>query len=278
MKIFTEITRYKIIVLYTILFYLLSIFKYFQGLFLFQFHPFVFKTRFDGTSWYFMQTGLHQWLIANPSFYCVADVLFYSIPLVYFIFYKWKRIYIKHVGIFMLLINWFYVELYVLYPTNSIECHIGWLLFPFLFMMNDLKSFWFLLSGLRYYVLFFWSSAGLWKLYGGGIFHFNQMSNILLLQHKDLLVTSVSNNYTKFIIFIISNPYISWSLLAGATIIELSFLVGFFTKKFDTFLLFFALLFIAMDKLIMNMYYFEILPLMIPLIYSKFKEPSNNKI
>jgi hypothetical protein len=176
----------------------------------------------------------------------------------------------------MLIVNWMYVQLYVLYPTNSIEAHVGWLLFPMVLMIKDLQSFWLMLSGMRYYVLFFFGSAGLWKLYGGGVFHLDQMSNVLLLQHKDLLVTSANHLYTQWIKMLITHPSLSWSLFAGATILELSFIVGFFTKRFDKLLCIFALLFIVMDKVVMNMYYIEILPLIIPLLFSMYKDPVNN--
>ena len=275
MNVFREESRKKVIVFYTFVFYALSIFKFWQGLWLFQAQPFVFKTRFDGTSWYFMQTGLHQWLIVHPQYYWIPDALFYSIPLVYFIVYTSKPSWLTVTGVLMLIINWMYVQLYVLYPTNSIEAHVGWLLFPIVLMIKDLQSFWLMLSGMRYYILFFFGSAGLWKLYGGGVFHLDQMSNVLLLQHKDLLVTSANHLYTQWIKMLITHPNLSWSLYASATILELSFIGGFFTKRFDKLLCIFALLFIIMDKVVMNMYYIEILPLIIPLLFSMYKEPVN---
>ena len=272
---FTEHTRAAIIRAYTILFYVLAIYKWFTGMWLYQHDPFIFQTRFDGITWLFMQTRIHQFLLHQQGGFLLMDIFFYSMPLIYFRVYKKFRKYIGLAGFIMLVINWFYVQAYTLYPTNSIEGHVGWLLFPLLFMMRGLESFYYVFQGLRYFFLYFFVSAGFWKIYEGGLFNVGQMSNLLLYQHKEQLVSSPGHWYTDFIYWLVRNPVISYILFLLSTLMELGFLAGFFTKKFDRWLIRFFLLFIVADLLVMKINYFEVLPFLLILYYSRYEFPVN---
>src|SRR5207244_1109367 len=130
-------------------------------------------------------------------------------------------------------INWCYVQCYTLYPSNSIEGHIAWLFFPILFIPADKKTFSLLFEGLRYFFLFFFASAGLWKLAQGGFFSLSEMTGILLYQHAQLLSNSPGYWQSELILYLIQHPKLSYLLYLSTTILELSFLIGFFTKKFD---------------------------------------------
>src|SRR5215218_3306778 len=99
-------------------------------------------------------------------------------------------------------------------------------------MSVRLKTFYFLMHGLRYFFLFFFASAALWKFYQGGIFNTQQMSGILLMQHKEFLVFAPDYWYTQLIYWIVRHPLAGYSLYVTATALELSFLVGFFAKKY----------------------------------------------
>ena len=142
---FTEQTRGKMIRAYVVLFYVLALFKWSTGMWLYQHDPFIFRTRFDGVTWLFMQTGLHQFLLQQKGGYMLMDIFFYSMPLLYYRVYKKIPRYMTVAGLVMLVVIWFYVQIYTLYPTNSLEGHVAWLLMPVLFMMKDLKSFYYIL-------------------------------------------------------------------------------------------------------------------------------------
>ena len=268
---FTEHTRAAIIRSYTILFYVLAIYKWFTGMWLYQHDPFVFQTRFDGITWLIMQTRIHQFLLHQQGGFMLMDIFFYSMPLIYLQVYKKSRNYIGLAGFIMLVVNWFYVQVYTLYPTNSIEGHIGWLLFPVLFMMRGLGSFYYVFHGLRFFFLYFFVSAGFWKIYEGGLFNIGQMSNLLLYQHKEQLVSSAGHWYTDFIYWMVRNPVISYMLFLLSTLMELAFLTGFFTKRYDRWLLRVFLLFIVADLVIMKINYFEVLPFLLTLYYSRYE-------
>ena len=68
--------------------------------------------------------------------------------------------------------------------------------------------------------------------------HFDTLkniSNILLLQHKEIFVITPQHWYAQFIQFLINTRKLSYALYLAGTIFELSCIIGFFTKKYDIF-------------------------------------------
>jgi hypothetical protein len=240
-----------------------------NGLFLYQIQPAFFYTRKDLVTWLFMQTGIHQWLLNNSGGWILFDVLFYSMPMLYLFTYKYSVKLSSAVAVIMFLINWCYVQCYTLYPSNSIEGHIAWLFFPIIFMPTDKRTFMLLFEGLRYFFLYFFVSAAVWKLAQAGLFSISQMSGVLLYQHKELLTSSPGYWQSNFVLYLIQRPGLSYLLYLSAALLELSFIIGFFTKKYDRLLLMLFIVFLLMDHLIMRIPYYEITPLALTLIFSK---------
>jgi hypothetical protein len=247
------------------LFYALLLYKLYNGMLLYQMQPSFFYTRQDVFTWVFMQTGLHQWLINNPTGCLLFDVLFYTAPAIYLLHYRNNKSTAYLTAIYMLLINWLYVQCYTLYATNSIEGYLAWMLFPFLFMPKKQETFEVLFDGLRYFFLFFFASAGLWKLKQAGVFYPAEMTGILLYQHNQLLTNSPGYWQTNFIAWLIQHQYVAYALYIAATVIELSFIAGFFTKKYDKLLVLLFLLFLVTDYFVMRIPYFEVTPLLLTL-------------
>lgn len=264
-----ETYRANIISAFCLIFYVLMVYKWFNGMFLYQMQPFFFYTRPDFFSWLVMLTGVHKWLLQNNAGCIFFDMLFYSAPLLFYITYKKLNAYTQLAAIYLLVINWLYVQCYVMYPTTSIEAHSAWLLFPIVFIPKNRITFSFLFDGLRYFFLFFFASAGVWKIFQGGFFNVHQMSNILMLQHKELLAITPNHWYASTINYLIQHYFISYSLYCAATLIELFFIVGFFTKKLDRLLLVGFLFFLVFDHFIMRIPYYEVSPLLLTVLLSK---------
>ncbi len=256
---------------YCILFYVLMMQKAWNGMFLFQLKPHIFNNRFDMVTWLLMKTGIHTWLVDNSTGWIIFDLAFYAMPLLFWIVFRKAPKAASILSFVMLIINFVYVECYTLYPVNSIESFTPWLLFPFLFMTQTLSGFYFVLNGLRYFLLYFFVSAAIWKIIQHGLFNPSEMSGILLYQHKEFLVSSPGSWYTSFIYWLVRYQAISYILYLSATIFEFSFVVGFFTKKYDHVLVAIFFLFIVMDILIMRISYWEISPFILTLIFAKKK-------
>lgn len=240
---------------------------------LFQLQPHVFRIRFDMTTWLLMKSGVHTWLLDNPIGWITFDLAFYSMPLVYWIVYRSSAKVASIVSLGMLVINFVYVECYTLYPANSIESFTPWLLFPLLLMTQTLNSFYLVLNGLRYFFLYFLVSAAIWKIVQHGLFNPSEMGGILLYQHKEYLASS-DNWFTSFTYWLIKHQQLGHLLYWLAAILEFSFCLGFFTKKYDQILVTLFFLFIVMDILIMRISYWEISPFILTLFFAK-KQPQD---
>lgn len=260
----------QVVVLYLAITLLLFMDRWLNGMLMSQLFPSFFVTRMDVTSWAFMYTGVHTLFINNHTACVMADVLLIALPILYSILFFLHRSKIAVVtGCAIFIFNWIYVQCYVLYPSNSIEGHIGWLLFPIVLICYKPIDFSFALRFIRYVLLFFFASAGLWKIRNGGIFSIEEMSGILLFQHKEFLVTSPGSALSSFYYWLIAHSVIGYCLYMAGTLLELTFLAGFFTKRFDKLLLILFFVFLVFDILIMRIKYWEILYLVIPLFFSK---------
>lgn len=268
----TEQHRRQVLYGYCILFYLVMFWKFLNGLFLFQLQPLLFNNRFDLLTWLLMKTNIHQWLVGNHLGWILFDALFYSLPLLWLLTHKKKKLSVV-VSITMLIMNYTYIQVYALYPAASIEGSIAWLLFPLLFMTTSLMNFYFVLHGLRYFLLFFFASAAVWKFVQGGVFNIDQMSGVLLMQHKEFLTSSPSSWYTHLVYWLVDQPVVSYLLYVAATLLELSFIIGFFSKTRDHYLIAAALVFLLTDLFFMRISYWEISPFLLTLLVSKYKIP-----
>jgi hypothetical protein len=92
------------------------------------------------------------------------------------------------------------------------------------------------------------------------------MSSILLSQHKEML--QETENITTMYWWLIHHPPVSYCLYFAGTLIELSFLTGFFTKRYDKVLASLYILFLIMNLIIMRINYWQTFPFIIVLIYS----------
>lgn len=242
------------------------LYRFYNGMFLYQLQPAFIYNRQDALTWLFMQTGLHQWLLNNRAGCMLFDVLFCTAPAVYWLHYCFAPRTSLITATCMVLFNWVYVQCYTLYPSNSIEGHIAWLMFPLVFLSRKEKTFELLFNGLRYFFLYFFASAGLWKLRQHGVFNYGQMSGILLYQHSQMLTNSPGYWQSRFILWLIQHQLVGYLLYVLATVMELAFIAGFFTKRFDKLLAALFITFLLADFIVMRIPYFEALPLLLTLI------------
>lgn len=266
----TEIIRKKVVVGYCVFCIFLFLYKYFTNGLLSQVVPVFFYNKLDFTTILFQQTGLQKLFLHNFIFCFLADAFYYLLPFIYLWVYLKKIRLTPIFGFLIFAYNLIYSVAYCSFPTDSLEGHIALIIFPIVFIPLSLQGFWFMLQGVRYFLLFFFSSAGLWKLAHAGVFNFEEMSAILLYQHKELLINNKASLLITFYKWLIANPFASYWLYFSSTVIELFFIVGFFTKKYDRLLALLYLLFLIMDAMIMRIDYWETLPFLLCLFFCKY--------
>jgi len=153
----------------------------------------------------------------------------------------------------------------------------GWILLPLVFIFRYERGFYFSLNSMRYIFLLILISTGLWKIRAGGIFNPEEMSGILLKQHAAYLVHAPGDWFTNCINYLVIHQNLSYLLYLMVTIAELSFIIGFFTKRFDKVLILVFLLFVLFNFLLMRINYFAWIAFLGCLWYAKYREPGSVK-
>ncbi|MBC7867972.1 MAG: hypothetical protein H7X88_10620 [Gloeobacteraceae cyanobacterium ES-bin-316] len=99
------------------------------------------------------------------------------------------------------------------------------------------------------------------------------MSAILVRQHSAILVATPGGWHSYFIRYLIMHSSVSYFIYALGTIAELSFIIGFFTKKFDLFLMLILCFFILFNFFLLEINYLPWIAFGGFFWFSKFKEP-----
>lgn len=127
---------------------------------------------------------------------------------------------------------WFYQFLYfsiVAYQPFAIG-----LLFPCLpFIFKSEIKFFIAYNFGRYFLCWLYFFAGVLKIINQGIFNINQLTDSIKISAADFIFYNPNHIKTQIMAFLIENIYLSYSLFISAVIIELTFFIGFLTKKYD---------------------------------------------
>lgn len=129
--------------------------------------------------------------------------------------------------------------LYIAYCSSAGKhyAQIGYLLAPIPFLAIKEKKFDLLWNLFRYWVCFLYVSAGLYKIYYGGFGFSANMSHILQQDNAEWFVFNKDGLSYDAISYLIENPALSQWFYRSAAFFDLLLLMGFFTKRFDKWLL-----------------------------------------
>lgn len=228
---------------------------------LYSFDPVFFNNRLDLTGNYFLLTGFHLLLIQNSWLCGLMDALFVLLPVALF-WSIWKcskstTMLSVITAAFNLVYAWFYSVLGVI----SIEVFTAWIFTPLVFVFRSRQGFIYAAQVLRLIFLVIFFSTAMWKIRAGGFFNPDQMSAILFRQHTALLAYSPESFFASIIRFLIEHKSLAQILYQLATLLEAAMLIGFFTRKYDRWLLLLSLIFIVFDYFLMEINYFSWLPM-----------------
>jgi len=248
-----------LLTVYFACYYAVFAFFFLDSRLLSQYQPIFFNFNHDLTELLLLATGIPKWMIAHPASFLYADVLVLLTPTLLLGFYIKKGRFSRLLGVFFSFLLGFYLLLANIFWQVHPEPFILYVLLSAVFWTKSEKGFYTLLSGCRYYFLYIFVSAALWKVLRGGLFNGGEMSRILLQHHSDLLTGACDSLSCRVYIFLIGHPALSWWLYFGGVLLEASFLIGFFTRRRDKMLLGFAVLFVVADLLVMRIPYWTIL-------------------
>lgn len=197
------------------------------------------------THWFFLSSGLKEIVFSSYFFRVSIDLLLFGLAIICLINPR-KVVYCV---LFAILI-WFYQFLY-----NSVITHfaIGFLFSCIPFIFRDDIKFSIVFNFGRYFLCGLYFLAGCFKIYNKGVFNLIQMQESIRMSVFDFLYHNQTGFRTQLMKFLLSSPSISYTLFLLATLLELFFLIGFFTKKYDILLVYLFLTFHIINYLILDL-------------------------
>jgi hypothetical protein len=187
----------------------------------------------DIVYWLIHLLQIPQLITGNITIAYFLDALLFILPILC-ILYPLKRFLI--IGFLILFFVYF-----ILFNSYSLfHCHsfigILFIAIPFAFKNNKMVSY--LWEAVRYFVCFIFFSAFLWKLYRGSAFNSDQLLAIMQDNWAAYLTFHEKTFLTGLYSYLLQHPLllrIFW--FVGIFLLEGVFVVGFFTKKYDKYLL-----------------------------------------
>ena len=221
--------------------------------------PFIFSETEFVYKWY-LATGVPQFITAHGILASVFDISL-LVSTVGFLLSK-KRI-------FAILFTFAALNYFLTY--NMVTGHhyhglVGLLVISMPFWFKSEQRFNFSWEAVRYYLLYIFSSAALWKIMRGSVFYHNQLSDILKAQQIDLLLQNPDNYKAHIAQYLIAHSDLTHALLIATVILQLVFIVGFFTRKFDMVLFALSIAFVIANYFVMGIVSFELLILNLTLL------------
>jgi hypothetical protein len=187
-----------------------------------------------------------QYVLANTWLCYLLDISTIFLFTAIIIFpYKNKLIILLFILLFL-----FYITYMASITTRNFHTGIFLVLIPFIFKKNFNKQIAF--EAVRYFMLFFYFSAGFIKFQHSYIFNKSYFKNILANQFTPYYLEHNFSIRTDFNQYLIQHPALATILFLSATVLEFSIIIGFFTKRFDTYLAILILIFHFANWFIMD--------------------------
>lgn len=225
----------------------------YQGLLLHQLYeaPFIFVGA-DNTFWLYHALQIPQTIISHYYLAWFLDLAWLGTAL-YGCYKVQKRL-------VALLFCCLYANYFIVY--NSVATHHEHILvaglFCFLLLyVQSLQRFVLCWAALRYYALGVLFSAAIWKIALGSWNDPLHLDHLLKQQHLSLLLSKPDYWYSKCIHWLLQHPHYSAYLWYVGWMIELSFGIGFLTRKWDKYLAVLWFLFFVMDYWLMGLCFAE---------------------
>jgi len=150
----------------------------------------------------------------------------------------------------VLLLMLYYITLSGYLGHRNYQSGFVWVLMPLMFKAEKNKILAF--EMLRYWLLFFYASSAIFKVTGDGIINFNHLSSIFSQQFFPYYVEQNFGMRTTINSYLINHQKITQVFFWGAIILEMSTVIGFFTKKHDKLIGIFLIIFHLFNWLLMD--------------------------
>lgn len=205
----------------------------------------------DNTFWLFHLLNIPQFFSANPWAALVFDIILTTSCLA-FVFIPDQRIlaWMTVIGCWIL---------YICYCSASGHqfAQIGYLLIPIAFLVENEMKFQLMWKLIRYWVCFLYVCGGIYKIYYGGFAFDGNMAEILRMMNAEWFIGGSSSWTGRLVIYFTEHPGFAQLFYQVATVLDLIMIVGFFTYRYDRYLLIFLFIFHLANYLLLHISFVE---------------------
>ncbi len=230
-------------------------------------HAPYFNIGVDPLYWIFYGLYIPQTLLKYPILAALLD--FATIGFLLMSLFKFNE---KWIRVTVLLLLLYYVTLSGYLGHRNYQSGFVWVLVPLMFNSDKNKMLAFEL--LRYWILFFYTSSAIFKIFGDGVLNTNHLSTILTQQLLPYYIEHNMGVKTFINSYLVNHKNWTQLLFFGAIVLEISTIIGFFTKKYDNLIGVFLILFHLFNWLLMDISPFG----QMSILFIFFLVPFNKKI
>ncbi len=255
-------TKQSFILLFTILWTICWSYDLFSSSLLHQLYnaPF-FDIEIDRTFWAIFALGIPQFIISNKWCCLLLDGLVLILPFI--LCFKPNKIIISLIWLTVILIHTITVQAYT---SNHSKLDVSIFLFAIAFCFNK-QSFTLSIKAIRFYLLFVFCSAAMYKLFNGALIDKTLLTNILSYQNLEQLLYVPNHITSKVTDLLLNHPTIAYLNYWCLFLLQCAFFMGWFTYKYDKFLLFLFVLFIVLTFVVMGILNPKALTLGLPFLW-----------
>ncbi len=247
----TSITQHKQFIPQLRILFCIVLFEYllfvFSGVsFSFLYGNSFFSLEADPASWIIFGLKLPQFIVTHHWIGLLLD----SLIIILLLFFIRNPLNNRIALVLFFLLLLFYITLMNYLTHRNYQAGFFMIFIPFLFKKEDSRFFAY--EATRYFILLFYVSAAYLKLFNGSLSDPAHFSHMLSSQFAPYFLEANTGFRTDLNLYLIHHTTASYCLYIVSFIIELSALVGFFTKRFDRLLAILLLIFHFMNWLLMD--------------------------
>jgi hypothetical protein len=217
--------------------------------------PVLFRVNFDYTYWVYKISGLPNLIVENK----IGSIIFDTILLVtcfLCLLYPLKT-YLCRLFTLLFFLYAISYNMYVLHHAHPLTV-MTLITIPFCF--RNIISWNFLWDAIRYYVCYLYSIAFVWKAFIGKSFLFGNMGiNSLKANMIEYIYYSPDSAWSTLYKIFLTYPTLANFSSILIFLLEGVMVIGFFTKKFDSLILFFPIIIHVVTYLFSDVFFFDIL-------------------
>jgi hypothetical protein len=195
--------------------------------------PPLFRVEVDFTYWLFRESGIPAWIVQHRAAAILFDILLFSSGLLSFALPLNRKI----LAIFALLL-FTYALTFDLYATHHLATVYGLMVVLLPFLVYDNDKFTLVWEGMRYFTCFIYFIAFIWKTcIGNSFYYLHQGASTFKNNLVDYISLNPDSRMTYFYEWFLRHEWVLNAGEKGLVFLEGIMLVGFFTKKYDRWLI-----------------------------------------